>query len=223
MATVSVPIASGADDGTRTDATLEVTATTLTINATSDAIYLRFNSVAIAQGSTISAATITLIGDSSTSTATVRFDPQLADNAGALSAGEDGSGRTWGTGGANSWAIPALTAGTSYTTPDIADVIQQVISRAGWASGNALVVRLQRTAPGSKGYFDKFRSGDHGSTPKYATLDVTYTAPSAGQPTAKRLGGIDRGGRSSGKEGVAVWCQRASGLWAPSRRVLVYG
>jgi len=222
LGSISVQIAGGSDDGTMDAGLLETSATLLNLSNTQTAIWLRFTNVTLAQAATITAATITLIGDSSSSTLQVQFSPQAADNAGALSVGEDGSARTWGTTGANAWDIPALSSGTSYTSPDISDVIQQIVNRGGWSSGNAMLIRLVRSAAGAKGYNRKFRSADNGSTPKLAQLDVTY-ADASGQPTRRRFGGIHHAAGRSDREGVGTWFKRASGLFELKRTVLVLG
>ncbi len=165
------------------DSLLETTATTLKLdnNATaSTQIWLRFNNVTVDQGATINTASVTLIGDSSANTIDATLAAQNADDAGALSAGEDGTARSW-TSESSTWTIPALSAGSSYTSPDIASIIQTVVNRSGWVSGNDILIRISRSASGGKGSQRYFRSGDHGSTPKYAQLDIDYTVA----PTAK--------------------------------------
>lgn len=176
MSSLSRAISAGADDGTMYDGTIENTGTTLIVDGGFNSqAWLRFQNVTIPQGAVISAATITLIGASGSGTLTVTFKAQNADSAGALSVGEDGTGRTWTSAAANTWAIPTLSAGTSYTGPDITDILQTVVNRGGWASGNNMLIALLYSSS-SGGASRAFRSGDNGSSPKYAVLDVTYSS-----------------------------------------------
>lgn len=178
ISTLSVQIGAGNNDGTVYDTFLEVAATTLGLdNAVSPRsnIYLRFTGITIPQGATISACTVTLIGDASSNGIVAEFYCSQEDNAASLSVGEVVGDRSWGTLGANTWSIPALSSGTSYTTPDVSDVVQAIINRGGWSSGNSLLFRLGINSTGGKGSSRSFRSYDHGSSPKLAQIDITYT------------------------------------------------
>lgn len=71
---------------------------------------------------------------------------------------------------ANTW-----TTTTSYGSPDFKNVVQEVVDRGGWASGNALAVVIQ-THQDSTGYGSRrVRDWDHGSSTIFPTLFVDYT------------------------------------------------
>ena len=134
-------------------------------------IGLRFTNVTIPNGATINTATLTgeMIG-------TTRDDPsfnihcEAADNAGTFtSTNGDISGRTLTTANAT---ITATNVGAGpYAFPDIASVVDEVTSRVGWSSGNALVVILDGQAGGDS----EFDSYD-GAPSTAFKLDIDYTA-----------------------------------------------
>lgn len=76
------------------------------------------------------------------------------------------------------WHVDALGVGWK-SPPDLASIIQEIVNRAGWASGNNLVLMiLADTYPGSPKSF-YFRSYD--AEPAYAAkLSITYTLPVVG-------------------------------------------
>ncbi|MFA5673935.1 MAG: hypothetical protein WC912_05700 [Thermovirgaceae bacterium] len=110
---------------------------------------LVFKDVAVPAGATITNAYITFVAAGSISGTTVnsRITGQKATDPGDISSLSDYQARR-GTdvGGANnngrttaqvSWdSIAAWTGGTSYNSPDIKSIIQEIIDQEGWASGN---------------------------------------------------------------------------------------
>jgi len=103
---------------------------------------LRFTSVTIPQGATITDAYIKFQADESQSVQTdLTFQTQASDDAPAFDgSNSDVSGRSMN-GSSVDWnSVPAWTTGNYYDTPDLSTIIQDVVDRAGWSSGNALVV-----------------------------------------------------------------------------------
>ena len=110
---------------------------------------MRFTSINIPQGSTINNAHLTLIArqDDSVTIVNSKITGNDVDNAATWSTETDYRNRR-GTivGGANNnyitsaqvnWdSIPAWTEGNSYNSPEIKIVIQEIINRGGWESGN---------------------------------------------------------------------------------------
>lgn len=106
---------------------------------------LRFNNVTIPKSATISSAYLTLTASSSYSGSGcyTRIRAENVDNATTFI---DNSG-TFDVRWANSttavvdWdTIPSWTAGSIYNSPEIKTVVQEVINRAGWSSGNSIVI-----------------------------------------------------------------------------------
>ena len=104
---------------------------------------LRFNAVTIPQGTTILTATLEFYVTSSTYD-DPKFDiyGQAADNPGTFQATAhdiDGRSRTTAY---TTWSADGI--GTGWITgPDIAAVVQEIVNRGGWASGNSLVLILK--------------------------------------------------------------------------------
>jgi hypothetical protein len=74
-------------------------------------------------------------------------------------------------------AIPAWTGNVDYVSPEIKTVIQEIIDRAGWASGNALVIFLEDFDDRSTdGAFRTWYSYDLSAT-YCAKLHIEYASP----------------------------------------------
>jgi hypothetical protein len=143
----------------------------------------RFNSVTIPQGATITHAylrvqayltgtgssSFTIKGEAYDSTGSYLYDPYI----GARSV--TSAGVAWSV--ASAWAEDAV-----YTSPDIKTVVQEIVSRAGWACNNALAIQLYNAA--SSGGYQMIYSLE--SAPTYgasaAQLIVEYTPDSCSGP-----------------------------------------
>lgn len=103
---------------------------------------LRFTTVAIPVGAVIQSASLTLVASGSDSAGTVRSKIRAVDADSATVPANDAAFHAPGyTTAVVNWdAIPAWTNGTSYTSPDISTVIQEIVDRAGWVSGNSIVL-----------------------------------------------------------------------------------
>lgn len=155
----------------------------------------RFTSVTIAQGSTISAANFILTPQNTWNAApnVIKYyvSAQANDNAGTL---------TGGTGGdLTSTSRPRTTATTAWTqtsitvnveeSVSITSVIQEIVNRAGWASGNAIVILVDTHEDCTQGEWQDYFSYD-GSTTKAAKLQITYTAGGSTTPKLLMLTGV---------------------------------
>jgi hypothetical protein len=114
---------------------------------------MRFQNIAVPQGATIDTATVIFVCALSNSytTANTRFTGEDADDAAAFSDLADYQARR-GTvvGGANNnnitsaqvdWDnIATWVAGTSYPSPELKSIVQEIVNRTGWASGNDMVI-----------------------------------------------------------------------------------
>jgi hypothetical protein len=76
--------------------------------------------------------------------------------------------------------IPAWTANTAYNSPEIKTIIQEIVSRGGWVSGNAMVLFWDDHAGSSTAVNNTYRDvyTYDGSTTKCAKLHIEYTLPS---------------------------------------------
>jgi len=103
---------------------------------------MRFTNVTIPQGSTITTAYLTFRARTTRTQTPIysKIRGEAADNAAQFSDYANYSGRARTTAQVLWNDIPAWTAGNDYNSPEIKTVIQEIVNRAGWAAGNALVI-----------------------------------------------------------------------------------
>ena len=182
MTTINLQVGAGADDGFKYDASWTSVDTALDMgeyNTNSRSSWMRFAGVTIAQGATIDVATLTFTARLSQSGATVNLTIQGedADNATQVTSAADYNGRAKTTASVAWNAVAAWTAESTYSPADLKTIIQEIINRGGWSSGNAVSIFVQDNASSASA----FRPGYSydGSTTKAPKLDITYTAPIA--------------------------------------------
>src|SRR5690606_39216536 len=111
---------------------------------------LRFESVDIPQGATVTSASLRFTPQASDSGAaewTISAEasddsPPLAATAGNI------SGRTKTTAATSPWTLPGATADEAFSTPDSIDllsVVQEIVNRPGWCGGNAITFIIEGT------------------------------------------------------------------------------
>lgn len=177
---ISLQITAGADDGytnTVAGGTFNNSANdiffgksgALTLNS-----FFRRSSVPIPQAANIISATIALTSFATTAGAlTVTISGNDEDNAAAPTTYAGYNAKVL-TGATVDWnTSETWVAESAYTSPDISTIIQEIIDRPGWASGNALMLFIKDNA-GSV-LRDVY---SYDSTPaKSALLTITYTTP----------------------------------------------
>jgi len=111
---------------------------------------LRFTNVLINQGATIISASLDYTAQAADiSSTTVSIKGQAADNAPAfLNVNANISGRTTTTASA-SWSTGDWVTNNTYTSPDLKNVIQEIVNRGGWLPGNALAI-IQTASGGTR-------------------------------------------------------------------------
>ena len=141
----------------------------------------RFTAVDIPQGATINSATITFIArNNATSTVcNLAVRGVAEDDATAITGYIDAHARTLTTASVDWLALNIWTAGASRSAPDIASIIQEIINRAGWSSGNALVIYVIDN--GSDTNANRYITDYSGNAGQAAHLTIDYTAGAAGQ------------------------------------------
>lgn len=150
----------------------------------------RFVNVGIGQGNVISSAYLKLrsddvYGDRSGSQDCIIVGED-ADNASTFSTLNDYNGRSR-TSANVSWVFDSSGAGIWHTSVDIKTVIQEIVDRGGWVSGNALAIFVETTED-STSQDDVFQSYDE--DPSYAPkLEVTWTT-AAGVASKRLLVGV---------------------------------
>lgn len=106
---------------------------------------MRFGSVDIPAGATVSLATIQFQVDESDSGATnLIFHAEAAANPQSFTSSSGDISSRGLTTASTTWAPPPWSgpgsAGPDQKTPDLAAIIQEIVDRPGWASGNAIVI-----------------------------------------------------------------------------------
>ncbi len=147
---LSLPISAGANDADETqDGTVRRTPGDVELGSGSGGVLttagLRFTGVTVPQGATIVSAHVQFQTDEiGRQPANLTFRAQQADNAAPLATTAfDISSRPRTTASVN-WAAPQwLTigvAGAEQRTPNLSSVLQEVVNRPGWSSGNAALI-----------------------------------------------------------------------------------
>nr|MBP7949988.1 putative Ig domain-containing protein [Verrucomicrobiales bacterium] len=120
---------------------------------------LRFTPVAIPRNAFISTATVQFAADETQSGVTsLTIQAQAADNAPGFTTASNDLGNRPRTAAASAWSPPPWTVvgdrGSAQMTPNISAVVQEVVSRPGWTSGNALVLLIAGTGHRTAYSFD---------------------------------------------------------------------
>lgn len=187
--TVSFDIQSGGDDSTLDGSTFSATDTQVKMGksdgSTSVNNFIRFVNITIPQGATISSATLSFSGiGESYEPVNLQIGAYNGDTATAPTTAEEfiSNQNTLTTAKINWDNIPAQTWGEVMTTPDISSVVQEIVNRSGWTSGNNMMIWIGDNA--SAGYAKRFYfSYEYGGSEQKMKLTVTYDA-SGGTPTS---------------------------------------
>ncbi|MGE5041460.1 MAG: Hint domain-containing protein [Candidatus Levyibacteriota bacterium] len=136
-----------------------------------------FNNVTVPRGANIVSATLTYTAslDQSNNTMNTTIYGVDADNPTTPTT----DGELWAlptTSASVVWnAIPAWTTNIQYASPDIKAVIQEIVNRSGFASGNKLC--LEHFGDGSSGNALRLAYTYDANPAKAATLDISYYPP----------------------------------------------
>jgi hypothetical protein len=109
---------------------------------------LRFQGVSIPRGATVTRAHVQFQTDlTTTGAANLQIAGQAADNPPSFTTAIGNISSRATTTATVGWAPPAWSTvgarGVDQRTPDLAPVVQEIVSRSGWASGNALVLVIE--------------------------------------------------------------------------------
>jgi hypothetical protein len=142
----------------------------------------RFTDVTIPKGAIIDSATLTLTAFSSGQTGGNVFTNIVAhnvDNSPQLIQGNFAEYNGRALTGAVAWALnPIWVPESVNVSPDIKTVIQTIVDRPGWASGNALHIFVQESGASSNS--ERRAYGFVGNPAKSARLTVNFTAAVVG-------------------------------------------
>jgi len=161
--TLDLPIASGSDDAEESaSGTVSLTSSDLELvyDGSNQTVGLRFAGVGVPRGATITNAYVQFeVDEVTTGAASLLVQGQAADYAAAFTTASSNISSRPRTARSVSW-VPATwptvqVRGPDQRTPDLSPVIQEIVDRPGWASGNALALIVtgtgKRTAESSNG------------------------------------------------------------------------
>jgi hypothetical protein len=175
---LDVPVRASADDAEERISTGAVVLTSGDLNLGTDAARpqiaaLRFTGVTLPPGATITAAWVQFqVDEATTAATTVTVACEAVDNAAAFTTTARSISTRSRTTATVSWtpvAWPTAGARTAdQRTPDLAAVLQEVVGRSGWVSGNALVLLVTGTGERIAESFD-------GGAPRAPVLHIEYS------------------------------------------------
>lgn len=147
-------------------------------------IALRFTGVTIPQGATINSAKITFRSTDTKSGLNIvmKIEGVDEDNTAefTISPENTAKNRTHTTANAG-WNISGQTSGTDIDTSNIGSIVQEIVDRAGWASGNAMGFWISDNGSSSGDYIDVHEYGT--STTLCALLTIDYVEPGSPSPS----------------------------------------
>lgn len=149
-------------------------------------ISLRFTSVNIPNASVINSAKITFRGTSTGSglNVVIKIEGVDQDNTGEFVTSPEDTARTRTHTTANvGWTITSQTAGADKDTSDIKTIVQEIVDRAGWASGNAMAFWLSDNGSTSGDYVDFEDYSTSTTLCALLTIDYTETGSPSPSPT----------------------------------------
>lgn len=186
---VDARVAASSDDANQDGTTVTLTDTVLGLGVTAAngelTAGVRWDGVALTQGTTVTEAFVEFTASATNTAACVlRIQAVDADDAGTFTTGaSDISSRTLTTAFVD-WDVPAWSAGQDIslsTSPDISSVINEVIGRAGWVSGNAIALVITLSPENTVATFPRRRAvaydGSTGSAPRLLVNTTAEAAP----------------------------------------------
>jgi hypothetical protein len=176
--TVTFTVRSATDDVNEDGANFVTSDTTIWIgsgaNPSASFAGLRFTGVTIPRGATITSAHLEFYSTRSQwIPLNVQMAADAADNSLAFTTSSKPSGRPLTTARITHNTNINWAANTWYSLDDIRPVIQEVVSRAGWQSGNSISLILKGLATGA--YSRKYASSFEGNATLSVRLVISYT------------------------------------------------
>lgn len=143
--------------------------------------YVRFRSVSIPKEATILTAKLTLTanGNYSNDNCNVNIYGNNVDNASVP--GSISAYNALALTDPVAWnAVAHITTNTAFDSPSIVDIIQTIVNRSGWSSGNALAILLKNNSSSTSANRNCYTYND-GNSNYYPKLVVTYLSEQTGE------------------------------------------
>lgn len=175
-------VAASADDAQQVGTTCTINGTTIgaSLDATTDWAGMRWDNVTVPNGATIHTAYLACVpsGTGEDEPLVTIYAEDADDPAQFTTTASDISNRSRTSGVSWSDANLGVSGATYAISADIASQIQTVVNRAGWASGNAMVVIVQGGATSTRDL--TIEAQDLGPDTNPPILAINYTAAVAG-------------------------------------------
>jgi len=164
---VEVRVSASADDAEeQSSGTVSLTSSDLELvyDGNTQTVGMRFTGVNIPRGATIANAYVQFQVDETNSEPTaLTIKGQAIDTAPTFTTATKNVTARTRTAAAVAWSPPAWTtvgaAGSDQQTPSITSVVQEIVSRPGWSSGNSLVVIINGTGHRTAKSYDGSKAG----------------------------------------------------------------
>lgn len=195
--TLRLPIVAVGDDAEEIGGAMNLSDGLLDLNAkngVTQTVGLRFQNVALPPGAKIERAYLEVKGGTRASGAVkLEIRGEAADNAATYSISRDDLSSRGRTAAASLWSPGSWDRGRTYRTENLAPVVQEIVGRSGWRSGNALAL----TVAGVGGSAERTVIAYGGKTGYRPVLVVVFSTredaapePAPGAPATETLNKI---------------------------------
>jgi MSHA biogenesis protein MshQ len=158
-----------------------------------DAVGLRFQNITIPQGAVINSAYIEFTADESDNGVTrLLIYGQDSDDAATFSSSNNDITNRPITGSSVLWQPGAWGTGNTYQTDDITSVIQEIIDRSGWSSGNNLAILVYPNNNCVNQSCARVAESFNGSSAAAARLVIDYDNGGTTPPPSSCSGTLDQ-------------------------------
>ena len=182
MTNFSATITTSADDAQEAGGTVTLDGGALNANSTTGYSAFRFLNVTIPPGSTINTASLNVyVTSGSFDDPDVTIYAEDTDDAATFTTASNNISSRTPTTANTVWNVGSISTGVK-TSPDFAAVIQEIVNRGGWSSGNDLALIYVGNDASS---LMRVRAYDAGGG-DYATLNIDYTAGGGGGGQPRR-------------------------------------
>ncbi len=158
-------------------------------SAGSQKVGLRFQNIQVPKGAIINNAYITFRAIAANTPNTnngvnnLVIKGEAADNPATFaSTTYDVSKRTKTNAFTNWTSIPSWTTGTNYSTPSVADIVQELVIRNGWNSGNSMVFLIDGSGSRNAESWDNSGTNQPILTIEYSTIQLSATVKDVSIP-----------------------------------------
>lgn len=189
VATLSRQVATGNDDAEEKNGTMSLTSTDLELirESADQTVGVRFTNLQIPAGATINSASIQFTTDETTSESTsLTIYGEDTGNASGFSSSSNNISTRPVTAAFANWNPPAWNSvgesGSAQRTTDLSSIVQEIVGRGDWNSGNAMVFIFTGSGRRTAESYNGSTSGAPTLTVSYATGGGggTNTPPTAG-------------------------------------------